>query len=131
MKFLFSLFASWGKVADGGGARRVWLAFWGVVAIVLSGLSVYAAYLLCTNIGDILSTNIIVGIFAIIGIPVCAVFAIMFILQGVVAQIAMIIFTSLSIKNGEDKAANILALIIAAVSVVGAVAAVIVLVVLL
>lgn len=116
MRELFRFLHHIRKVQRAGGARRAVYAVWHIVGIVLAFVFAYFTYWLCVHIGELLATNIFVGIFGVIGIGICAVMAVVCFLQGVVAQIATIIFASVAIKKDpEGRAGNIAAVIIGAI----------------
>lgn len=128
MRELFRFLHHISKVGSADGGKRIWYAILHIVAVALAVLFAFLAYKIFTNIDQILSRTFFVGLLLIIfGIAITVFGSVIFFLQGVVAQIALIIFSSIDIKHGNDRGANSVALTIAVLSMVVFIGAVIVL----
>ena len=113
MKELFRFVHHIVKVGNADGGKRVFYAVLHIFGIALAFAAGFGAYWLISNFGDLLSKNFLTILIVIPGIIVCVAAAILFFLQGVVAQFATIIFCAVGIKDPEQRGGNVLALIIA------------------
>ena len=118
MRELFRFLHHLSVLGSASGGKRAAYAVWHIVAMILAALCAFGAYWLATNYGTVFEINIIVGILGLVAIPVCAVLGFIFFMQGVVAQIATIIISAVALKNKEDVAANIFAILIAVASLI-------------
>lgn len=127
MKELFRFIHHISKMGSAGGGKRVFYALLHIVAIVIAFAAGYGAYWLFANFSDILAQNFLFILLFIPGVILCVGAAILFFLQGVVAQIILIVFAAVGIKNPEERAGNIAALLIAVLSLValGVIAAIV------
>lgn len=113
MRELFRFIHHIGKVADASGGKRAFYAVLHIFGIALAFGFGYCAYWLIANFSDLLTSNLLTILLIIPGIIICVAAAILFVLQGVVAQIFTIIFASVGLKNPEQRGGNIAAIVIA------------------
>lgn len=127
MRELFRFIHHISKIGSAGGGKRVFYALLHIVAVVLAFAAGYGAYWLFANFSDLLSQNLLIILIFIPGVIVCVGAAILFFLQGAVAQVILIVFAAIGIKDPEERAGNIVALLIAVLSLValGVIAAIV------
>lgn len=127
MRELFRFIHHISKIGSAGGGKRVFYALLHIVAVVLAFAAGYGAYWLFANFSDLLSQNLLIILIFIPAVIVCVGAAILFFLQGAVAQVILIVFAAVGIKDPEERAGNIVALLIAVLSLValGVIAAIV------
>lgn len=127
MRELFRFIHHISKMGSAGGGKRVFYALLHIVAVVLAFAAGYGAYWLFANFSNLLSQNLLIILIFIPGVIVCVGAAILFFLQGAVAQVILIVFAAIGIKDPEERAGNIVALLIAVLSLValGVIAAIV------
>ena len=118
IKELFRFLHHISKVISNGGPKRVAYAIGHILMIVLTALAFYAVYWLASNCGDILANNgFFAFVFSIIGLCICAVFGLICFLQGVIAQLVLIIVSAIELKkNPQERGSNLAAMIIGILS---------------
>ena len=127
MRELFRFIHHISNMGSAGGGKRVFYALLHIVAVVLAFAAGYGAYWLFANFSNLLSQNLLFILIFIPAVIVCAGAAILFFLQGAVAQVILIVFAAIGIKDPEERAGNIVALLIAVLSLValGVIAAIV------
>ena len=127
MRELFRFIHHISKMGSAGGGKRVFYALLHIVAVVLAFAAGYGAYWLFANFSNLLSQNLLFILIFIPAVIVCVGAAILFFLQGAVAQVILIVFAAIGIKDPEERAGNIVALLIAVLSLValGVIAAIV------
>ncbi len=127
MRELFRFIHHISKMGSAGGGKRVFYALLHIVAVVLAFAAGYGAYWLFANFSNLLSQNLLIILIFIPAVIVCVGAAILFFLQGAVAQVILIVFAAIGIKDPEERAGNIVALLIAVLSLValGVIAAIV------
>ena len=127
MRELFRFIHHISKMGSAGGGKRVFYALLHIVAVVLAFAAGYGAYWLFANFSNLLSQNLLIILIFIPAVIVCVGAAILFFLQGAVAQVILIVFAAVGIKDPEERAGNIVALLIAVFSLValGVIAAIV------
>ena len=127
MRELFRFIHHISKIGGAGGGKRVFYALLHIVAVVLAFAAGYGAYWLFANFSNLLSQNLLFILIFIPAVIVCVGAAILFFLQGAVAQVILIVFAAIDIKDPEERAGNIVALLIAVLSLValGVIAAIV------
>lgn len=127
MRELFRFIHHISKIGSAGGGKRVFYALLHIVAVVLAFAAGYGAYWLFANFSNLLSQNLLIILIFIPAVIVCVGAAILFFLQGAVAQVILIVFAAIGIKDPEERAGNIVALLIAVLSLValGVIAAIV------
>ena len=128
MKELFRFIDHIIKIGDCKGSKRIFYSILHIFVMALACVFAYFAYSLGANNGEIMSEHgFIVWLFAIFALVLCGFIAIICFLQGFVAQVATIVISSIYISKAEEREKNIAALVIASVSFIAVVAAIIVL----
>lgn len=104
------------KMASASGKKRTAYAFVNVLLMALGVLSVLGVQ---WSLSFMSETSLVVGVLCLI-VSVCA--AIIFFLQGFVAQIALVFIAAAGIARPEERSGNIAALIIALLTTAGLIA---------
>ncbi len=104
MRELFRFIHHISKIGGAGGGKRVFYALLHIVAVVLAFAAGYGAYWLFANFSDLLSQNLLIILIFIPGVIVCVGAAILFFLQGAVAQVILIVFAAIGIKERPSRA---------------------------
>lgn len=118
------------NISDAKGSKRIFYSIFDIFFMALSGLFVYFTYYLIANHSAVfIEHGFLIWLFVWLGVIVCILSAFYTFIQGFVAQICVIISSSVSIKRNESRRANIVALIVSIFSLIAVAVVVVILVI--